>query len=71
MKCIVFNKYASLAEATLWKKMSDKDESEPATQKSPISVRKAKKLLHLSEYLLKQESKNNSKKVIQTKTNAF
>ncbi|KAH3872391.1 uncharacterized protein LOC127868756 [Dreissena polymorpha] len=43
--------------------MSDKDRSGQVIQKSPISTRKAKKLLYLSEYLLKQESKNNSKKV--------
>ncbi|XP_052789745.1 uncharacterized protein LOC128224107 [Mya arenaria] len=43
--------------------MSDNDRSELANQKSPVSARKAKKLLYLSEYLLKQESKNNSRKV--------
>jgi len=43
--------------------MSDKDEPKHETQKSPVSARRAKKLRHLTEYLLKQESKNNSLKV--------
>ncbi|KAL4240751.1 NAD-dependent protein deacetylase sirtuin-7 [Mactra antiquata] len=45
--------------------MSDKDDDEPKLEpnKSPVSVRRAKKLRYLSEYLSKQESRKNCKKV--------
>ncbi|XP_045212357.2 uncharacterized protein LOC123563565 [Mercenaria mercenaria] len=45
--------------------MSDKDDDEPKLEptKSPVSARRAKKLLYLSEYLSKQESRTNCKKV--------
>lgn len=45
--------------------MSDKedDKSKLEPNKSPVSARRAKKLLYLSEYLSKQESRINCKKV--------
>lgn len=46
--------------------MSDKDDDKPRLEpnKSPVSVRRAKKLHYLSEYLSKQESRKNCKKVL-------
>ena len=39
------------------------DGSKHEVNKSPVSVRRTKKLLILTEYLSKQELRNNSKKV--------
>jgi hypothetical protein len=46
--------------------MSDKEEQDEPKHdqnKSPVSARRAKKLLYLSEFLSKQESRINCKKV--------
>ena len=45
------------------KKMSNKDEPKHDRKQSPISARKVKKLLVLSDYLSKQESKKTFKSV--------
>ena len=54
--------------------MSDKDKTDEhkiEKQKSPISARKAKKLTKLKEYLSKQESLKNARKVLYLKRIAY